>query len=205
MMRQTSFRLVRRTSVAISVQLGVPSRTSVQFHICGSGGTRQGRVRSRARRAVCLASDAGLREEEMLGTNSQMSVSAAVFVLALMCAPAFAGPGGGGGGGGMGGMSGANGNFGGQSGSHMSSEGMSNTDRPNSSDRDFGADRALERRHSGHTHTSSAHGMSALRSRHQNFGGRSVHHISAHGLSNTNGPNATTRSFGMARAQQRRP
>jgi len=48
-------------------------------------------------------------------------------------------------GGNMGGLSGMNGRFGGQSGANMSSQGRANTNGPNASDRDFGADRSADR------------------------------------------------------------
>jgi len=44
-----------------------------------------------------------------------------------------------------GGSSGVNGNFGGQSGGHINAQGSVNTNGPNSTDRDFGADRARDR------------------------------------------------------------
>jgi len=70
---------------------------------------------------------------------------------------------------GAGGMSGMHGNFGGQSMSHMSSQGLANSNGPNSVDRDFGRDRASDRmsasgmKHShrhGKSHMSSSTGMS---------------------------------------------
>lgn len=45
-----------------------------------------------------------------------------------------------------------------------------------------------------------AGGMSGV---HGSFGGMSANHISAQGLANTNGPDAATRQFGLARAQSR--
>ncbi len=51
-------------------------------------------------------------------------------------------------GGGMGGGMGGGGMGGGMSGSHMSQEGMANTNGPNAADRDKGLDRAEDRRSS---------------------------------------------------------
>jgi hypothetical protein len=45
----------------------------------------------------------------------------------------------------LGGQSGVNGRFGGQSGPNLSAQGRLNTNGPNASDRDFGADRAADR------------------------------------------------------------
>lgn len=45
----------------------------------------------------------------------------------------------------MGGQSGLNGRFGGQSGANLSAQGRANTNGPNASDRDFGADRSADR------------------------------------------------------------
>lgn len=73
---------------------------------------------------------------------------AAVCLMAATAPVSLAHPGGGGGmrGGGFGGgMSGMHGNFGGQSGAHISRQGMANSNGPNSSDRDFGRNRAQDR------------------------------------------------------------
>src|SRR5215472_14358396 len=43
-------------------------------------------------------------------------------------------------------------------------------------------------------------GMGGMSGRHGSFGGNSAGHISAQGLAHTNGPNATDRDFGNARA-----
>jgi len=66
----------------------------------------------------------------------------AAFAMLAMSAPlALAGPGGGGGGGG-GGPGGAAGGFGGNSASHVGSQGITNSNGANSTDRDLGTNRA---------------------------------------------------------------
>ncbi|HEX3363739.1 hypothetical protein [Phenylobacterium sp.] len=67
-----------------------------------------------------------------------------VTLVGLSASPLLAGPHGGGGAG-AGGMSGVNGNFGGMSAGHMSAMGLAQTNGPNATDRDFGADRASDR------------------------------------------------------------
>ena len=86
----------------------------------------------------------------------------------------------------------------GNSGSHMSTQGSFHT---NGSHRQHGKDRAatahgwqkVNHGNNGHTHGNN----------HGNAGGQSALHMSAQGLANTNGPNATNRQFGRDRAAQR--
>jgi hypothetical protein len=202
-----------------------------------------------------------------------------IVALATAATPALAHPGGGGGGGGFGGGmgggfgggigGGVGGGFGGASASHIGSSGLSNTNGPNASDRDFGQDRASDRNASTtatgtgadvdtsakdrphrsffdrlfgrHPAKSVSAGESANsngpksadrdfgRDRaedrsaasvasagagaetpikaahtHRHFGGRSASHISASGLTHTNGPNAADRDFGRDRSADRR-
>ena len=87
---------------------------------------------------------------------------------------------------------------GGQGGSHMNSQGSANTNGPNSSDRDFGRDRAEDR-----TSVHSLDGSTAI-SANGSFGGHSGSHISSQGRLNSNGPNAINRQHGRHRAQLRR-
>ena len=130
---------------------------------------------------------------KLLGTIGLMALSAAPI-------GALAHPGGGGMSGGMSAMSG----MGGVSGSHMSPSGMTNTNGPNASDRDFGRDRAEDRRATAAgTAGFDASATAGLRSHHRHFGGRSGAHISATGRLHTNGPNAADRDFGRDRASDR--
>jgi hypothetical protein len=119
-------------------------------------------------------------------------------MLALSAASSFAHGGGGGGNHGHGGGGGGTHvGFGGKSASHISARGLANTNGPNASTRLFGRDRAAARRglHSSRHNSTSLHGTPN--------GGQSASHISAQGLANTNGPNATTRLFGRDRARAR--
>jgi hypothetical protein len=67
--------------------------------------------------------------------------------------------------------------LGGQSSAHISAQGSLNTNGPNAKDRDFGQDRAADRRGA---------------------------HISATGSANTNGLDASDRDTGSARAEDRK-
>jgi hypothetical protein len=67
---------------------------------------------------------------------------AVLAALAVSAPLALAGPGGGGGGGMSGGMGGGFGGFGGNSAPHVGSQGVTNSNGPNSTDRDLGTNRA---------------------------------------------------------------
>lgn len=145
----------------------------------------------------------------MTGKNQHFLIAAAM--VAVLCMPGAAlahGDGGMGGGfhGGMGvsahggmGMGSMHGGFGGQSASHISARGLANTNGPNATARSFGTDRASLR--SGRTF--GANGSTRAGSKLSPNGGQSASHISANGLANTNGPNATARAFGKDRAAER--
>jgi hypothetical protein len=98
-------------------------------------------------------------------------------VVALSATPGFAHGGGGG-----------NGNSGGQSASHDSSQGSANTNGPNSTDRDFGRDRAEDRMsasglahaHAIKTSTTNNSGGSSNATAHRWLHGRH-HHYGWHG------------------------
>jgi hypothetical protein len=158
----------------------------------------------------------------ILATIGILSVTA-------LAAPAFAHPGGGMGGG-MGGGHGGGisggfpgggatggtfpgggatgrtfpGGAGGASGSTMSHTGATNTNGPDAGDRDVGGDRAEDRRTTSAGTMADAHSRAMAGDHHRQFGGKSASHISAKGLANTNGPNATDRDFGRDRAEDRR-
>lgn len=139
--------------------------------------------------------------------KSGLFIAAAVAALALPSA-ATAGPGGGHGGGmgGMGGagmqggMSGMHGSFGGNSASHIGSQGLDNGNGPTATTRTFGGDRADLRNNQTDADEDDSVSNSTKLSPN---GGRSSTHMSAQGLANTNGPNATNRVFGRDRATLR--
>ena len=131
-------------------------------------------------------------------TRTGLVIAGAV-ALALCVPMAAQARGGAGGGGGMS-MS-AHGAMGGQSASHISAGGMTNTNGPNAGDRVFGQDRADLRAHN----TSVSTGVSTDSSTELTpNGGQSASHISAGGMANTNGPNAATRTLGQDRANARK-
>jgi hypothetical protein len=145
-------------------------------------------------------------------TSKKHDVLMAAAMAAVLCVPgaalAHGGGGMGGGHGGMGmsmgahggmGMGSMHGGFGGQSASHISARGIANTNGPNATARSFGTDRASLR--SGRTF--GANGSTRAGSKLSPNGGQSASHISANGLANTNGPNATARAFGKDRAAER--
>lgn len=130
-------------------------------------------------------------------TKTGLVIAGAVAI--ALCAPIAAQAHGGHGGGAM--SMGMHGGFGGNSASHISANGMANTNGPNATTRVFGQDRANLRRHN----TSVSTGVSTESStRLTPNGGQSASHISASGMANTNGPNATTRTFGRDRANARK-
>ena len=88
---------------------------------------------------------------------------------------------------------------GGMSSAHISASGMANTNGPNATTRLDGADRATLR-----SHGASAGGDVDTNTTMTPNGGMSSSHISASGLANTNGPNATTRLHGKSRADARK-
>lgn len=88
---------------------------------------------------------------------------------------------------------------GGQSASHISDQGLANTNGPNAAVRLHGTARA-EARHS--LHGSNLIDASSTTKVTPN-GGQSSSHISDEGKANTNGPNADTRLFGSDRAAAR--
>jgi hypothetical protein len=144
----------------------------------------------------------------MTGKNQHFLIAAAMAVALCVPSAALAHGGGGGGGGhggmgmstgGHGGMGSTHGGFGGQSSSHISARGLANTNGPNATTRSFGTDRASLR----NGRTFSANGSGHSGSKLSPNGGQSASHISANGLANTNGPNATSRAFGKDRAAQR--
>ena len=86
---------------------------------------------------------------------------------------------------------------GGMSSSHISASGLANTNGPNATTRLDGADRATLRSNGASGGVDNDTMMSPN-------GGKSSSHISANGLANTNGPNATTRLHGRDRANARK-
>lgn len=105
------------------------------------------------------------------------------------------------GGGGMhGGMGAGMGMAGGNSASHISANGMANTNGPNATDQEFGTTRASLRHQK---HATNANATTSAGANAELNGGQSSTHISGSGLANTNGPNATDRETGTARATQR--
>src|ERR1700741_4911473 len=93
------------------------------------------------------------------------------------------------------------GHAGGNSAAHMSATGRANTNGPNATHRVFGQDRAALR-HQMHANGTNGH-AGAHGNGHGNAGGNSAAHMSAQGLANTNGPNATNRTHGKDRAELR--
>jgi hypothetical protein len=100
--------------------------------------------------------------------------------------------------GGPGGMSGVNGNFGGNSASHISDQGMTNTNGPNADTRTFGQDRATLRQNAEANDTEGDNDTDEATVHSKSSG-----HISAKGKANTNGINASTRLYGQDRANAR--
>lgn len=135
-----------------------------------------------------------MQTEKRNRRTTLMVASAGVLAVALATSPVSAH----GGGGAMGGMSGLHGNFGGQSSAHISTSGLANTNGPSATTRTFGTARADLRRHNLAVDTSDSTTTSLAPN-----GGNSSSHISASGSLNTNGPDATTRTFGRNRAKAR--
>ncbi|HEY2033399.1 MAG TPA: hypothetical protein VGH02_06890 [Rhizomicrobium sp.] len=131
----------------------------------------------------------------MRTTNVTKSALLMAAALTLALPGAALAHGGAGGHGGMG-MGATMGGFGGNSASHISTNGAMNTNGPNATTRTFGTDRAATR----HTATGASDTTSTSVTPN---GGQSASHISASGLANTNGPNATDRETGKARANLR--
>jgi hypothetical protein len=101
-------------------------------------------------------------------------------------------------------------NYGGQSSSHISTQGQMNTNGPNATGRTYGTSRA-SLRHTMHHKSSHLHAVSHTSTHHHHhlhttaasYGGRSSSHIGTQGQLNTNGPNATTQTYGTDRANLR--